>query len=440
MKYKYDIGMICMFTYNFGNNLTNFALYQVIKDLGFSALLLNFSEGEPRGRNRIADSRFYLYLCNPFSEMDMEQKCYSGYEMRKAGEKCGLYLVASDQMWRYSFLVPGNFLSLLGWAESYKYKMSYATSFGVNIIEGTQEDNKKVSYCLKRFQRISVREKSGVKLLESYGVTGEMVLDPVFLCDRAYYEKMAYLGRERIPQRKFLGIYVLDMSKELEMAIRVIQEERNLYEYRLILDSGMEQEQAEYGLEALPDVAVEEWIAMIANGDFLVTDSFHGMCMALIFHKEFCVVFDKGNWRGYSRIYDLLDMLGLTDRILEHGCEQDMRRLLDEKIDYDRVESVLNAEKERSRQWLIHGLQEGRHWSGNYDVHDFCWDMGRDIANGLNQKYQIQMETLRHKIFMGNMERRADRWKQIEKDERISEQMELVGWGAGKCFQRNIKK
>lgn len=46
-----------------------------------------------------------------------------------------------------------------------------------------------------------------------------------------------------------------------------------------------------------------------------MTDSFHGVCFAIIFNKPFAVYINKD--RGASRFYSLLKLLHLEERIID---------------------------------------------------------------------------------------------------------------------------
>lgn len=44
--------------------------------------------------------------------------------------------------------------------------------------------------------------------------------------------------------------------------------------------------------ECITDVKVEEWLALLLNAKYIVTNSFHGVCFSIIFHKPFVVIND----------------------------------------------------------------------------------------------------------------------------------------------------
>ena len=65
----------------------------------------------------------------------------------------------------------------------------------------------------------------------------------------------------------------------------------------------------------LPNIWAADWLKCFAKSKFVITDSFHGMCFALIFNKPFIVIANYG--RGIERFESLLDMCNLNDRLID---------------------------------------------------------------------------------------------------------------------------
>ena len=74
----------------------------------------------------------------------------------------------------------------------------------------------------------------------------------------------------------------------------------------------------------------KDFLELILNADYIVTDSFHGTAFSLIFRKQF-FAFLPPNYQ--DRIIDLLDELGLSDRILSHSEAQSEDIVYKEKED-----------------------------------------------------------------------------------------------------------
>jgi hypothetical protein len=98
----------------------------------------------------------------------------------------------------------------------------------------------------------------------------------------------------------------------------------------------------------------EEWLAYIRNSDYVVTDSFHGMCFAIIFHKQFVVINNKK--RGSTRFESLLKTLELSDRLYDDIAMLKTDIISMPVIDYNRVDVILAKEIKKGQNWLKENL------------------------------------------------------------------------------------
>ena len=106
------------------------------------------------------------------------------------------YVVGSDQVWRpnYNPFMKAMFLGITE-REDVK-RIAYAASFGTSKWEFSPQMTSECAVLAKKFDMITVREKSGVDLCREYfGVEATWVLDPTMLLNREDYEKVG-IGRE----------------------------------------------------------------------------------------------------------------------------------------------------------------------------------------------------------------------------------------------------
>lgn len=108
--------------------------------------------------------------------------------------------------------------------------------------------------------------------------------------------------------------YVLDQNKETD-AVAAAAEHR--FAVGKVIDMGNAQKDGEITLSP------EQWLYNIKNCRYMVTDSFHGACFAIIFNKPFICVANRE--RGISRFESLFDMLGLSSRLVKNGETLDGR-------------------------------------------------------------------------------------------------------------------
>lgn len=251
----------------------------------------------------------------------------------------------------------------LDYVESYRKKIAYSASFGTRNFSGTEQQKEKMKSILARFNHLSVRETSGVEILKNeFQLEGENVLDPVLCCNPHHYDNLlenaivrdngaymvAYLIR---PYSKFMGLEKLaDKLGNLGL-VNILNADRRFIER----EDGFTTEGWPYAYE--DNCKVEDWLYYLANSSFICTDSFHAVCLAVIFRKNF--VFIKGTMNentGFDRIASLLTMLGIEGHIAISVQEVLENESIYAPIDYESVHERLKTEQHRSMNWLRQAL------------------------------------------------------------------------------------
>ena len=85
------------------------------------------------------------------------------------------------------------------------------------------------------------------------------------------------------------------------------------------------------------------------SSSYVVTDSFHGMCFALIFNKQFMAFTNTG--RGTTRFESLLGKLGLMERLVDDPAKG-LPSVIEKTIDYSCIQKELDVAVEQSKEWL----------------------------------------------------------------------------------------
>jgi hypothetical protein len=112
---------------------------------------------------------------------------------------------------------------------------------------------------------------------------------------------------------------------------------------------------------------MESWISAFRNAEFVVTDSFHGCVMSIIFHKPFLVVGNKA--RGMARIDSLLSMFELENRLVDGIDPDDDGEGWLMEFDWEKVESVLQEFRQTGLDFLKSALNmDGTPDSGKEEV------------------------------------------------------------------------
>lgn len=137
-------------------------------------------------------------------------------------------VVGSDQVWRVVWQ-PKVEDVFLGFAQNWKIRrVAYAASFGTEHWEYDERQTEACGKLLQRFDAVSVREDSGVRLCRShFGVEAAHVLDPTMLLDVDDYMKLT--EEAGTPKSKgTLLCYMLDETEDKLQLIHRIAEERGL--------------------------------------------------------------------------------------------------------------------------------------------------------------------------------------------------------------------
>ncbi len=280
-----------------------------------------------------------LVCCEQFKQKYMKEKSPLFFETSSLAEYCkkknfGCVIVGSDQIWRYG-VVQDIFSSYLDFVDDNTAKIAYAVSFGVDDWIYPEKVTKRCKELASKFSMISVRENTGVKLCENFlGVEAFHVLDPTLLMGYDLFKRFD-LGR----RKEGLFNYMLDITPKKTEMIKKICDEKKIKAYS-VLDS------------TCNDRSVEMWIEGFSSCDYVITDSFHGTCFAIMFNKQFISIYNKE--RGNARFESLLESLNLMDRLVDEGA--DVSNLLKEHIDYSKVNSLLNEKREFSKKLLIDSL------------------------------------------------------------------------------------
>lgn len=400
---KHDVALICLINNNYGNNLTNYALYQFLNEENYSVILIDQTQN---AQWKPYKKKWELFAHVPFDTYDSIPSFDNKTDLKKLNQSCNTFLVGSDQLFRAIFVEGMDYHSCMDWVQSDKYKIAYATSFGTDDFEGGSEIKSKMKYYLKRFNAISVREYSGVNILKNeFGIDkGSWVLDPVFLCNKKYYEEMAHMGRIRIPKNNFIGAYILDPSEEKEKIINLLCDKYDIKKYNVICDGEMNETdlQKKWNLSILSKPVVEEWLANVLYSKIYITDSFHGLCFALIFNKDFFVVSKRGSWRGQTRLKSLLGYLKLEDRIIESVKELENGKIY-EHIDYKDVNFLLNDKILESKKWILEELCKGHFYNGRLETYDILGERIDKILVNAEERNKLLQRQLNEINYSTNL-------------------------------------
>mgnify|MGYP000351539420 FL=1 len=191
---------------------------------------------------------------------------------------------------------------------------------------------------LKDFNKITVRENDGVRILRENGVLGEQVLDPTLLLDINDWN----LVMESIDlPNEYILLYQVNHNKDLCKNADAFAKRKGMKLIRVTND--MSEIFWGEGFTYLPTPA--QFLYIIKNAKYVITDSFHGTCFCINFNKKFIDVLPENH---SQRNRSVLEFFNLTDRIIV-GDKFD---LVEKGIDWSKVNNILIEQREISMEKL----------------------------------------------------------------------------------------
>lgn len=360
---------------NYGGLLQAFALQKVLKELGhevytidrynkieYNSIFEQFLGFVKRNKEYYIDQKQVATAWNPFlteSEKDILSSETIGFVKRniqvtRKVESHQLhqidkeylfdaYVVGSDQVWLPGYC-PTSFLDFVKRKDV--IKMFYAASAGKRSFA---DDNRLCATCrllAQSFNGISVREDKLVQLSkDKLGRNAELVLDPTFLLMPKDY--ISAIKTTKISRENTLFVYLLDKEKFKLDIIDNVCSLLGLTPYYANVE--------EYYLKGVSkDIrkcifpSVDSWIENLNNAKFVITDSFHGTALSILFNKQFLSIGNTN--RGIDRFYSLLGTFNLTDRLVLKNS--DYQRTISKIIDYDITNMILASLRKKSIKYI----------------------------------------------------------------------------------------
>lgn len=295
------------------------------------------------------NKRFDVFADKYFEKLS---KPYVGYDALKENSKnYDAFLTGSDQLW-----LPGNLGSHFYTQEFVPdeiNKAAYATSFGVGSIPWYQK--KRTSSYLNRFNYLSSRELKGSKIIkELTGRDSITVADPTLLFSGK--EWLEYIPNEKVVEGKYIFCYFLgDNPKHREISDELKSKTGLEIVTIPFLDNFVERD-ITFGDKQMYDVDAADFVNLIRNAEYILTDSFHGTVFSILNHKQFVTFnrfMDGSKDSRNSRIDSLCSLLGLAER----RYKEDIATTVNKEINYDEVERRVGKLRENSKEYLSRALK-----------------------------------------------------------------------------------
>lgn len=368
----------CHHVYNYGASLQAYALQHYLETLGHEVEIIDFNpwfhcdrynlfwmpkNAIGRAAQIIKIFPFMRYVWYPykaykggmfktwgrkaaFDKFEKEYyhltpiKYYSSEQLQKKPPRADVYVAGSDQIWNTfseNGKEPGYYLDF--GKESIK-RISYAASLASSTIK--EEYKVFIKEKLARFNAISVREKTGAKLLADLGIDNiSVVLDPVFLLDKSEWQQLSLKGNlYGLSHESYVLVYdFLGNDNDLISFVKKYAEKKSL---RIVsINDFSERDYADININ---NAGPLEFLSLIDNAACVVASSFHATAFSVIFEKEFYTFNLKGH-NNSSRMLDFLSSIGLQDRM-------NSEEIVDNSIDWKKISSNLLLKLKQSKEFI----------------------------------------------------------------------------------------
>ncbi len=342
----FDAVLVLWWSANYGNALTNYALYKILENMNLKLVALDNLVIAPTGFFADFAKKHYTLSSNYFPQGSYNyiSNCSDNF------------IVGSDQVWNaeFSIMLGHNGYFQLKFLPDGKNMISYGSSFGqaANVVEQRYYVYYKKLY--DRFNHVSLREKNGADAMKTvFGIDAEYVLDPVFLLTKNEYGELSQnvVLPEKFP---YILTYIINPTPQKMEFLEKLKEQMGM-EIINIFDAEPVRTEQNMGAFTIgiskPALSPEEFVEYFKNAEYVVTDSYHGTCFSVIFEKKFTAFVNRQS----DRFRTFLEFEELKNRILDTVPKEIPAEVLAE-INYSPVNAKLEKMRESSMAYLKKSL------------------------------------------------------------------------------------
>ena len=207
--------------------------------------------------------------------------------MRNDPPIADIYLAGSDQIWNPTFRNGTDPAYYLDFGPENVQRKSFSASFAVSSIENIQK-KLWIKNNLKRFDKITVREQSALKILKEMGYDGELQDDPVFMLSAEEWNRALNLEESwkklGIKNEKYVLIYDFFLSDEIKSVALEYGKQNNCKIFSVCHKS------LSYADKNFVYADPVDFVNLIKHACCVLSNSFHGTCFAMIYNVSYVIV------------------------------------------------------------------------------------------------------------------------------------------------------
>lgn len=327
----------------YGAVMQTYATCRLLEEAGHDVTVINIIDPKLRNFYKklgnlkyiIREWQFYRFKKKYFSRMTV--KTYSMEEQQLPD--ADYTIVGSDQVWNRDITDRFGKAFYLDFVPENQKRVAFCSSFGKAVWSEDEEYTNGLKKEFEKFYAISIREKSGVEIMKDvFGLDSVNLQDPTISYGK--FEGLI-LNEKKID---CIFPFLLNTSAEAKSRASFVAKE-------LATPLYVNNRRSAYLLGG-----PLHWLTKIHNAKYVITDSFHGLALSILFHKQFFVF--CADPKKFTRLQSLLELLSLQDRYIK--SEEDFAKRKNElikPIDYQAVDTILKKEQEKSREFIKENLK-----------------------------------------------------------------------------------
>lgn len=368
-----NIGLMTCYVNNYGACLQAYALQKAINKLGYNCEIIRYTPVPNvklptntqkaiqllKNIKRCLKNPDYIYTIERNRKFKSFREQYLKFGEKDYPEIKDLYdcppdydafVTGSDQLWNPVIHgMSNNKAYFLDFVPKGKKRIAYAPSIGVSKVPDCCKDD--MALLLNKMDVLSVREKAGKDIVEELTDKDcKVVLDPTLLLDKSQWSEIAVKPKLDKP---YIFCYLFGLSSYIGDFVKYVEKKTG---YQVVtLPFTKREYKSRY--QKIHNVGPREFLGLIQNASLVITDSFHATAFSINFNRPFYSLLrnTEGEINNMnSRIYSILELTGLTERLIAPS-KKFTNDVLD-TIDFDKVNESLNSKRKTDIKFLSDSL------------------------------------------------------------------------------------
>lgn len=341
--------------YSHQNTGTDLCTSKSKKSLSIYQLGINFFSALTSNKRSIRKKSFLEFM----NDIPHSKNIYSHETIQQCNSNYEIFICGGDQIWNGEMVGEHLDVYTLQFVNQGLKKIAYSPSVAISHMSKQVED------CLGKgllgIDRISVREKRSLDILKRLSDKKiEVVVDPVLLLNKSEWLEQS---RPTKINGKYILCYLLGDSITQRKAVEIISKRLKLkiVTFPHILLNNVRKCDLFFGDIKDYISGPRQFLDLINNAEFVITDSFHACVFSMIFETPF-IVFErnkpseKGNMN--SRIYDFLEEYHLENQLVNVEKAMNLSRI--PEVDYSFAHEHWFHRRNDSIEYLTRALFDER--------------------------------------------------------------------------------